>query len=405
MLILLLLVNAFIAWRYAEAEIDPDWAIFNMAAFTGSWYGRDFADCKPPTIHLWYWAIAKVVGVNVKRVRFAHHFLIGAAGGLLAVALTGDFWAGLAFAVLVNSGWWYAFHGNVSQPPALFLLLAIGVDNPWIAAFAMGVAVAFEPKLMLAFAAMVLLKGWYLPVLAYGILAIGVWFALPKQWREWIWESTITIPKRMGEVRVKHRLYPWQPWYTANAYLYSLPWILAAVVANPDWKYWLAPALYMLMVGYSKAHRQNHMLPLAAWIALSGMNWWIVLALFAWDWLSAGFYLGDIWGRFYVSLQQANISARRVGEWLRDKPGSLWLNDFHTAVHIYSRKPVEYHMLEQLEINYVETERREAMKKEIEANPPDWIVMGRNPGVSFKSDAYMKVAVDAAREVSVWQKA
>ena len=71
MILILALVALWYAWRYSKSTIDPDWAMFNFEGFCNSWYGRDYLDCKTPLIHLWYWAIAKVVGKDVARVKFA----------------------------------------------------------------------------------------------------------------------------------------------------------------------------------------------------------------------------------------------------------------------------------------------------------------------------------------------
>ena len=403
-ILLLLLVSAYVAWQYSKTEVDPDWALFNMAAFTGSWYGRDFADCKPPAIHLWYWAIAKVVGENIQRVRFAHHFVIGAGGSLLAVALTGNFWAGLVFAVLVNSAWLYAFHGNVGQPPALLLLVALGVDNPWIAALAMGAACFFEPKLIASLLALVVIKAWYPQAAIYGIIALTFWFILPKEWRTWTWEGSFTIPKLMGKQRVAKVLYVWTPWFTAETMLYILPWLFVAVLLRPDWVYWLPAFLYLIMVGYSKAMRQNHMLPLAAWIAMAGMPWIAAAALVAWDFISSGFYAGDIWKRHYGALWQDNIDAREIGEYLRQQPGTLWVNDYHTGIYVHARKPCKWHMTEQAEMNTILVDRRVEFIKTWHDTPPDLIVQGKKCGARFDPAGYRVVAKHKSGKYEVYRK-
>jgi len=297
LIFLLLGVSAFVAYRYSKSEIDPDLALFNMAAFTGSWYGRDFIDCKPPAIHLWFWLLAKIVGKNIQRVRFAHHFLLGACGILVAY-LTNSFWNGLAFTVLINSAWVYAFHGNVGQVPAVAVAIALVAPSGWIAVAALGLAVFFEPKLLLTLILIVALQGYWIPALVYLAAAAILLLLIPRQWLRWTWESSFTIPKRMGKLRVEHRLYAdWVPWYSSQAMLYILPWVYLAVVARPEWQYWLPAVAYALMIGYSKVIRQNHMLPLVAWIVCAGISPLAILALVALDFVSAGLYLGDIWLR------------------------------------------------------------------------------------------------------------
>lgn len=404
MILLLLLVSAYVAWRYSKTEVDPDFALFNMAAFTGSWYGRDFADCKPPAIHLWFYALAKIVGADIKRVKFLHHFLMG-LGGVLVMYLTNSFWNGLAFTVLVNSAWNYAFHGNVGQVPAIGMAAAIATQNPVIGALSLGLACFFEPKLLLSAAALIAFKGWYIPAMIALIPAVIVWFLLPKDWRKWTWEGSFTIPKRMGKQRVEKRLYEWSPWFTSDALLYTLPWIFVAVMSKPDWQYWFPAALYALMIGYSKVLRQNHMLPFAAWIACAGIPPFYVLALVCWDFLTAGLYLGDIWSRHYGSLWRDNIAAREMGEFLRDKPGSLWVDDYHTAIYIHARKPCPWKLTEQAEMNSILTERREEMKKLFDAAPPEFVVVGEKIGAKFSPVGYRVIAKHRDGLYIVYKKA
>jgi hypothetical protein len=205
-------------------------------------------------------------------------------------------------------------------------------------------------------------------------------------------EGAYTAAKRMGAIRVKNEWYDWVPWFTADSFLYVLPWIFVAVYFYPDWKFWLPAILYGIMIGLSKAIRENHMLAFAPWIALSGMPPIAVLALVAWDMISAGFYLGDIWKRHYGALRNDNIAAREMGEYMRDKPGTLWVNDFHAAIYIYARKRFNYHILEHLELNNISPERRAEMEKEWETNPPDWVVEGPKKGVNFMGEGYEVVA-------------
>ena len=110
---ILVLLTLFYAWRYAGMVIDPDWAMFNLQAFTGSRYGKDFVDCKTPAIHWWYYGIAKVVGADIWKVRFLHHTLIGL--GCVALYFLTGFWSALTLLILVQSAWLLAFHGNVGQ--------------------------------------------------------------------------------------------------------------------------------------------------------------------------------------------------------------------------------------------------------------------------------------------------
>ena len=405
-LLLILLVSAWYAWRYAKSEVDPDWALFNMAAFTGSWYGRDFLDCKTPAVHLWYYALAKIVGTDVKRVRFTHHFLVGSAG-ILVMYLTNSFWNGLAFTVFVNAPWLYAFHGNVGQVPALFMAVAIVSHDPILGVIMLGLAFFYEPKYLFSAIAIVFLKGmpWLYVALALGSpLLILVFLFRKHDWVKWTWEGSYTAAKRMGDLRVKYKWYNWAPWYTVDGLQYALPWIFMGALANPDWRFWLPAALYLLMIGLSRAIRQNHYLPLAAWVATAGIHPYAVLALVCWDLVCSGFLLGDIWDRHYGSLRANNINAREIGEWIRDKPGTLWVNDFHPAVYIYARKKFNYHLLEHLELNAASPERRELMKKKWETDPPDMVVLGPKNGVQFVGNGYSIVAKSGDNEYRVFRR-
>lgn len=401
--LLLLLISAWYAWRYSRIEADPDWALFNLPAFTGSWYGRDYPDCKSPAIYAWFYALAKLTRGDMLRIRFLHQFLIG-AGSVLVYWMTGSPWAGLAFLTLVSSGWLYNFHGNVSQLPAVFAAVALGVDNPWLAALAMGIAIFNEPKLVVSGIAMTFIYHWWIPVGVYltlcTVMAVIVWKRKPE-WVGWLLESAWVIPKRMGDVRRKVGQYGWAPWFTSQSFLYIMPWLYIAVRSNASWTYWLPPALFLVMLGASKAVRQNHLIPLAAWVAMSQPEAWWVMALFLWDMVSGGLYLGDIWHRFYIGLLQPNLDAEHAGKWLRNKPGTIWVNTYHTAVYLHARKPVLYGMTEQYEINRVATERRALMMEKFKSGPPDWVVDGEG-GIKFGGQGYMpKVQIGGLK---IWKR-
>jgi hypothetical protein len=167
-------LSLWYAWRSSRQIIDPDWAMFNLYAFTGAVYGRDFADCKMPTIHLWYAAIARVVGKDIGRVKFVHHCLIALPGILVGG------WAGLAFVVWVNSGWLYGFHGNVGQIPAGLLLLTMTQGNAWVGAVLAFIAIAFEPKMVLSALLVLALRGWWLPMAAGIVASLALALAVRK---------------------------------------------------------------------------------------------------------------------------------------------------------------------------------------------------------------------------------
>jgi len=392
---IILAVYALIAYyyadRYSKSDIDPDWAMFNLAGFTGSIYGRDFVDCKSPLVHGLYWLIAKVVGKDVRRVKLAYHLIVSAFGSAYILA-SQDVAGGFAYLVLVNSGWLYAFHGNVGAVAAGCFLLVLSGPSPWAAASLALAATLYEPKLIITFALLVGLKGWSVQAGAFSAIGIGViacLYILRRDWFYWLMEANITIPSRMTKAR--KGLYPWVSQYTANVFLYLMPWTIAAVWARPHLLYWLPPLAYFLLTGMGRVIRPNHLIPLVPWIAASGIQPEWVLALAATDWVSSGLYLGNIWFRFYPGLAQRVVEAKMIGQWLKDKPGTLWVNSLHSEVYIYAQKPVRYGLAEQVEIREVAEERREAMREAWGRRPADWVVMGPDPGVNFSGAGYAEV--------------
>ena len=381
---LLLCLSAFLAWRYSKTSVDPDWAYFNLYAFTGSLYGRDFADCKTPGVHIWYWLLSKVVGVNVERIKFANHCLVGLAG----LALLPNFPAALAYTVLVNSGWLLSFHGNVGQVPAALIAVSFAVSPVWAWVLWL-VAVCYEPKLLPSFIAVAWLKDWWLLVWLLPVVSVSFLIFQKKQWFKWLWESSVIIPARMTKARNAET---WFPWFTSNPVLYVLPWLMLGVYYRPELAYWLPALLYVIFIALGRAIRSNHLIPLVPWLVFAHIPLVFVVGLVAMDLISSGFYLGDLWLRYYPALASINDEARSTGEWLQDKAGSLYVNSIQSAIYIYARKPLSLGMTEQIEIREVATERRERMRRRWRESPPDWVVCGDVPGIIFKPIGYNKVA-------------
>ena len=380
-------ISLFHAWRYAKTSADPDWAYFNLWGFTGSMYGRDFADCKTPVIHLWYLALSKLAGRSVTRVKFANHLLIGSVGIILYLS-TGNFPAALAYTVLVNSGWLLAFHGNVGQLSAA--LLALTFAFPIAAPVLWILAVLVEPKLVFSFVVYAILSGWWLTVTLVPIGLLGYVLFKSKDWFRLIWESSVVIPARMAKNRKGDFYRAWMPWFTSNGVLHTLPWLGLAVTAKPDPLYWLPALVYLVFIATGKIVRQNHLIPLIPFIAFSGMEYVWLLALV--DFVSAGFYFGNIWGRFYAALDELNDEAEKVGNWLKDKPGTVYVNGIHSGIYIHALRPVPFGFAEQIEIREVAKERREGMIQRWRQSPPDWVIDGKLQGINFKPSGYQRVA-------------
>lgn len=385
--------------RYARMDIDPDWAMFNLQGQTGSRYGRDFVDCKTPMIHWWFALLAWIVGKSVYRVRLAHHGLISLAAIGLGVTHN-DIGGGLILLVLVQAGALLAFHGNVGQIPALGVYAAL-VGEPWLAAVGMALACAFEPKLAPAALVWMVISGrWELAIT--GILTLGL-MVLPalweKRWLGWLIEANLTIPARMQRLRN----YPWMPWYSREGLVYILPVLAFAIWQRPEWRFWIAAAVFMAVQGMGKVIRQNHLIPLAGWIAAAGWPAPLALAWLAIDWTGAGFYMGDIWGRFYRGLCELNAEARVMGQRVKDWPGKLWVNALSSAaVHVWAAKPVPYGLNEQAEIRDVATERRAAWKMAWPEDPPEIVVQGPLGGVTFQPIGYRREIV--AGSMTAWRR-
>lgn len=399
----LLSIAAYVAYRYSKTEADPDIAMFTLAGFTGAWYGRDFIDCKTPLVHLWFYGITRMVGARIERVKFVHHFLVGASGAVYFL-ISKDFFGGLAFTVMINAGWLFAFTGNVGQVPAALSILALSIVNPWISCTLLVLAVLYEPKLLPSMTALVILRGLYLPALAWlsvGIVCAAVLYVFKRDWFDWLIEANITIPKRMNAARPG--LYSWCPWFTSQALVYVLPWIVAAVYAKPDPLYWIAPALYLVFISLGRVIRPHHLLPIIPWVAAAGIDPAWVIGLFVVDMLSSGLYLGDNWARFYRMFIDPIRESKEAGLWLYDKPGMVWVTGMHTEVYTYAEKFPPYGLVEQIEINSVATERRAAMLQLWKATPPDWVVeTPEQNGVKFDPRGFEKVI--SGMYVSIWRR-
>lgn len=409
---LLIVMTVYIAWQYSKTAADPDWAMFNLAAFTGSWYGRDWADCKTPAIHIWYWILAKISKTSVPVVKFMNHLVIGLVGPAI-YAVTGEFIPALIYTVMINSGWLWAFHGNVSQLPAALLFIALATDaGPGAMSSLLILTVMVEPKLLPTAIAMLIIN--QVPALtAIGVLGIIgatcliiVGFISIKanitvgQLLAWIWEGSVTIPIRMSKNR--KGLYTWMPWWTAKAMLYILPLIMLAVWNKPSLAYWIPPITYFLVILTGQVIRQNHLLPLVPWIACSGIPLEFAIGMTLVDWTSAGFYLGDIWTRFYRVFGDHIKAAKATGEYLKNITGSIWVNGMHSEIYIYSRKPVPYGLAEQIEIREVAHERRKLMKERWNKNPADIVVQTESANVTFTSAGYDIIGNNGYNKI--WRK-
>jgi hypothetical protein len=324
--------------------------------------------------------------------------------GIGVYLLSGNIWNGIAFTVLINSGWLMAFHGNVGQVPAALIALSFTL-SPWMAILLWALAVFYEPKLLPSFLLVMLFKTWWtegtlLLILAGICMMMVLYLILSRQLMGW-WESSVTIPGRMAKARKNYK-YSWMPWFTASGLLYILPWLTFGWMYHDDYHFWGPALAYVIFTGLGLVVRPNHLIPLVAWVAVANLPYWIVLSLVLCDWISSGFYLGDIWGRFYLGLKDLNREARQAGEWLKDKAGSVWVNGIHTGIYIYAQKPVPYGLVEQIEIREVARERRVEMVKRWKEDPPAWVVMTQGACVKFNATGYVRDERFGSTEI--WRK-
>ena len=389
----LLTINSYIAWRYSKMPVESDFGIFAMWGMTGAAYGRDFVDCKSPGVHLWLLLLSKVKR-DIKVVRLLHFFVTGLPS-VIYYAFTRDYTGALAFLILIHSGWLYAFHGNVGDIPAGLIFLALITGNPWLFMALLVVATLYEPKLVVATGLMTLIKVQtvWLPTVVYGAVigaaAYMLWRYRRSEWDVLV-ESAYTIPKRM--ISSRKGLYKFMPSFTSIPFMYILPWLFAGIYSKPELLYWL-PAIVLIAFQFvGKVIRPNHLLPLAAWIAAAGIRPEIVFALATTDLLSAAMYTGNIWARFYPYCDAITKDAKEVGEWLKGRPGVLWVNSMWAQIYLYADKKPTYGMMEIIEVNDVATERREIMNKNISNNPPDWIVTDETARVGYDYRNYRNVA-------------
>lgn len=183
-------------------------------------------------------------------------------------------------------------------------------------------------------------------------------------------------------------------------------WILPAAYLKPDVIYWLPVMGYMILASIGYVIRPNHALVIVPWIAAAGLPIEFVIALTVVDWVSAGFYVGDIWNRFYNGLRGRIGEAREVGLWLKDKEGTIWLNGIDTELYDYAEKPIVYGMTETIEVNTVALERREYMVKKWKTHTPDYVVISNADyqHVEFDGRGYNRVAASSGGTFEVFKK-
>jgi hypothetical protein len=412
--VVLIALCVFFAWRLSKVVADPDWAVFNLPGLVGSHYGRDFVDCKTPAIHYTNWLITKIFGKTVPRTKFGYHLLVSLMG-VAYFAITKDFVGAFVYIVMINSGWLLAFHGNVGAIPAGLIMLAIGSHNPLFAAGFLLLSLLYEPKLIPVALAFIPLFGWvYALYLAIGLGLIGVCLGITrlvnKQLFDWLIESSVLVPMRMLRDRTKDRegwLYKtWLPSFTATAYLYILPWIMVALLSNRSLTFWLPAMVYAISIGTGRVVRANHLLPLVAWIATSGIMPLAAIVMVTVDFISNGFYFGDYFLRNYMALYGRVNEAKEIGEKMAEKEGVLWVNCLDTNIYIYAGKPVPYGMAEVIEASSeANVDRQNKVAELWNADRPRWVVTtDEGQRVVFRPGGYRMYGKSASGLFTVYER-
>lgn len=402
LLILPLLWTSYTAWLYALIPIDPDQGLFMVWGFTGAPYGKGFVDCKTPGIHLWYLMLTKIVGRNVKRVKFLHHFIIGATGSTIIYLVTDNFYMAMAWAILINSGWLFSFHGNVGALAALMILPAVLEVDPWIACSAMVLALFLEPKILPAALLLGVAQQWWIPGVAWVIILALFYMATRKEiiW-EYIEESSLRIPLRISRGRRKYSYYPWVPYFTAQPLLYILPWVIPAVWSQTDLLYWLPLILVMVFQATGKVLRPNHFLLMVPWLALSPIPPSTVLVLFAIELVSSGFYLGDIWSRWAPELGPIAWDVMDAGEQIRERSGDLFATGmWASCIYVWAQKAPVFPLVTNIEVRETATERVAIIKDKWKQRPPELMVTTPKPFLKFQPRGY--VSGGKSTHVNLW---
>jgi len=382
--------------------------MFNLWGFTGARFGEGFFDCKMPGIHLFYLLITKIVGKSVPRVRFMSTVVVSIPG-IILYYMTGSFWIGLAFITMINSGWLLSFHGNVGQIPAGLMAISMVSHDPWLSIPLWLGSLFVESKAIVLMIPLFLFNGWYLQLgIAFGIaglVAILIRLLYPKVWG-YLWEANIVIAGRLRQYRINciKNECVYGDNYMCSGLGHILPWVLIGVANKPDIAYWIPIAMYMALIFFGIAVRPNHFIVLIPWVILAGIPWQIVLALCAADVLSALGYWKHIWIRFYPAIHNMNYEGREIGLYLKDKPGTLWVNSMNTGIYVYAQKKPYNGFCEQVEMNDTVHERRKAWVEKWKENPPDWVVKGVGSGYKFEPRAGYKLVAKDDYGNKIYQK-
>lgn len=370
-IVIIMALNAWIAFRYAFQPLGPDEGIWMLSGWTGARYGRDYVDCKPPGIHIWFWLLAKLTKRNIWAAKFLHHLTVGVLI-VISYLLSGSFGTALMATAILQSGWLRAYQSWQDQVSGVLLLLVV-LSPPYWAAALVALACFFNVKAVIG-GIYLLLAGYWIPSIVVASVAgaiVGLLYIIRSNVVSDVWISSIDVPRRMATFRKQY--FPFQ--IAFGPMLLIVPFILVSLYTSMDYRVWATVMAYCVLNAWGRVWRSNHWLPLGLLAALmpSPEVAFVVLAA---EWVSCRFYMGNVWSITYPEITQQLLEARMVGERMREEQGSVWCNTFHTQIYVYSQKKPVWNQVEQLEIADVTPERGRDRDMLLRKSPPKWIIIG-----------------------------
>lgn len=403
--LILIAVCVYMGWRYSKEPADMDWAYLHMDGMVGSWWGRDIVDVKSPLVHLINWCFVKIGRKHIPTIKWIE-YVFYALPGLVYFWTQHNFFNALAFTYLINTGFLWAFHGNVSQFPASMIMMSFALpEYGWVF---WSLAVLYEVKLFPVYFVYAFLMGWYWQfagLVIFTILGVYALYKLKPIWFGWLKEAMWDMSRKMQKYR-KGLYDQWCPYWHTTAAVCCAPWMLSAVWFNPNIFFWLTPIVYLFVIATGRVIRGNHLIVLVPFIAVSNIDPLLILMFLAVDFYAAGFYLRDLWFRFYPYFSASITEAMWAGNFIKGKPGKLWVSGMHSEVYIYADKPVMFRdACMQIEIREnISIDRQRKISHNWMADAPEWVVETEYPNiVKFNSQGY--VLEMTGEKTKVWHRA
>lgn len=378
-LILVLVINFYIAWRYAPQNIGPDeghyaaWGMLDAKPFV------DYMDIKPPGIHLWMKFLAIITGKNLAAMKFLHHATIGLIMALV-YQFTGSMGAALMGTAIAQSAWLFAYQSWSDALGGALLLLGF-VAPPWVAVCAFGLALLMNYKLGPSALIYMVLTGMWFQIGAAAVLALlvlGGLYLFARPTIKAVYYGSVTAAGRVQKARTWQGL-EFVRWTGQHGVALLL--VIPAMVVL--FYYGTLPVIvpiivYLLLNGWGKVFRPCHWLPLSAIAAVLPPS--EVGALFLLVDLASTRFLTvpDIWAVTYGGIASELTAARELGRIVQKELGTdkkLWVNTFHTELYIYTGMKPHYGF-ESLEIYGTCPEYEETFRRKMRVERPDIVIDG-----------------------------